>query len=89
MIMNIVIQEDDYEYHDTRSSHHRLTDRFLFNFEDTAVLTFGCRSNIVRPHTNSQGLTLVMQISYTTLQLMVSSFYVSTRNFFHRFYTSS
>lgn len=87
--MSVVIPEDDYEYHDTRSSHHRLTDHFLVSFEDIAVLACGCRSNIVRPHTNSQGLTLVMQISYTTLQLMVSSCYVSTRNFFHRFYTSS
>jgi len=58
-------QEVYYEYHDTRSSHHRLTVRLLVNFEDTAVLACGCRSNIVRSHTSSQRLTLVMQISYT------------------------
>jgi hypothetical protein len=84
-----MVRDIYYEYHDTRSSHHRLTDRLLWNFEDTAVLACGCRSNIVRSHTNSQRLTLVMQISYTTLQLMVSCSHVRARIFFRRFCTSS
>jgi hypothetical protein len=46
-----MIQAVYYEYHDTRSSHYRLTDHLLLNFEDTASLACGCRSNIVRSHT--------------------------------------
>jgi len=84
-----MIQEVYYEYHDTRSFHHRLTDHLLVKLEDPAVLACGCRSNIVRSHTSYQRFTLPMQISYTTLQLMVSSSYVRTRIFFHLFYKSS
>jgi len=36
--MNIMMQEVYYEYHDIRSSHHRLTYHLLLNFEDTAFL---------------------------------------------------
>jgi len=79
--MNFMIQDVYYEYHDTRSSHHRLTDHLLVKFEDTAVLACDCRSNIVRFHTSYQRLTLLMQISYTTLQLMVSSSFIRTRFF--------